>query len=63
LEFDVVDTVSPSSISPSDFIARLARDDAPLVLDVRREVRFTERCVSTQSETHGWRPETMKAPA
>jgi len=37
-----VDTATPSSISPSDLIARLARSDAPLVLDVRRDVRFAE---------------------
>ena len=32
----------PPSISPSDFLARVARGDAPLVLDVRRDVRFEE---------------------
>jgi rhodanese-related sulfurtransferase len=41
MEFDNVDTAS-ISVSPSDLAARLARDDAPLVLDVRREVRFAE---------------------
>ena len=36
-----MDTAS-LSISPSDLAARLARGDAPLVLDVRRDVRFAE---------------------
>ena len=33
---------APLSISPSELAARLSRDDAPLVLDVRRDVRFAE---------------------
>ncbi len=40
-----MDTVSSStsfSISPEQFVAALARPDAPLVLDVRREERFRE---------------------
>src|SRR5262249_20636851 len=36
-----MDTAS-HSISPVDLSARLSRDDAPLVLDVRRDVRFAE---------------------
>lgn len=41
MEF-TVDTVTSSSISPSDFVARLGSPDAPLVLDVRRDERFDE---------------------
>jgi len=36
-----VDTDS-LSISPAELAARMARGDAPLVLDVRRDVRFAE---------------------
>ena len=35
-------SASPSPISGREFVASLARDDAPLVLDVRRDVRFAE---------------------
>lgn len=37
-----MDTDTPAAISPRDFIARIGRPDAPLVLDVRRDVRFDE---------------------
>ncbi|HUR90406.1 MAG TPA: rhodanese-like domain-containing protein [Ramlibacter sp.] len=33
---------APVSVSPADLAARLGRDDAPLVLDVRRDGRFAE---------------------
>jgi hypothetical protein len=43
MEFPAVDTASPSlCIFPREFTPRLARDDAPLVLDVRRDARFAE---------------------
>lgn len=37
-----MDTVSSSSISPTDLVARLGSPDAPLLLDVRRDERFEE---------------------
>ncbi|MEJ6021380.1 rhodanese-like domain-containing protein [Ramlibacter sp. PS4R-6] len=45
-----MDTASPS-ISPTELSARLARNDAPLVLDVRRDVRYAEAdCVLPQAQ-------------
>ena len=50
-------------ISPADLAARMGRAEAPLLLDVRPEEKFsTSSRKSAQNEPHRWKPDTMIAP-